>query len=58
MVTSEVYTDTVGSMARTWPAAYDTAIAKQCTNCGAAPFELCTYSPARTRRVPCITRLS
>jgi hypothetical protein len=59
MVISEAYVDTVGSTAApAWPRSYDTAITKPCTNCGAAPFELCTYSPARTRRLPCISRLS
>lgn len=59
MSMSEVYTDTVGSVHQEWPPSYARAITKDCPSCGAVPYTLCTYSPAKPRlRFPCVARAS
>lgn len=54
---SETYTDIVGNVRQDWPRSYARAITKHCPSCGAEPYQLCRYSPAKVRlTVPCVAR--
>lgn len=57
-ITSQTYLDIIG-VERAWPKAYDSCIAQDCPECGAAPLEQCTNPITRRyRKTPCIRRLT
>jgi hypothetical protein len=56
---SQAYLDVVGTIDRSWPAAYSACIQHECPRCAGAPYQTCINpTTGRPAKAPCLARMN